>query len=269
MKSLPRFFRMNLLAAAALFGAGGCGLSDYQSRLDAQLARLKDFDDANRLLDEPIQVPRIQLKDPKETTPKEYAGWPFDVFLRLPKGYGTAPKEKDPFNYPFPCYRYTGGNEGATNIFIAAASIQDPKAAEEQGKYHAAKFRDYVRGSLQDYYLKMFKISIAFPEKVEPKSREVKVLTAYPNPSAPVTISYKMFAYTDAGNKAIDKDKHSVFEVYLREEGSKQLCIVVQRPTAPANAAGLAKSIEACLSSLDISADAGAKLSAYKKARTN
>jgi hypothetical protein len=260
------------IALIVVIGASGCGLSDYQSRMDAQLARLKDYDDANRLLDDPIEIPRIVLKDPKDGSAKDQAAWPFEIFLRLPKGYFTFPKEKEPYNYPFPFYRYAGGSEGATSIFIAAAWIQDPKTSEDQAKYHVAKFRDYVRGALQDYYFKGLKVPIIFPDKVELKAREVKALTPYPNPSLPLTIPFKTFLLTDAGAKGIDKDKQSVLEVYLREEGGKQICIAVQRPVTPTNATALNKSIETCLSTLDISSEATSKrflYNEYKKKRAN
>src|SRR5439155_9457336 len=108
-------FRMCGLAVIALTGASGCGLSEYQSRMDEQRTRLQNFDDNNRLLDDPIDMPRLKLKD-KDGNPGEKLAWP-DVFLRLPKGYATTPKDKDPYGYVFlekqnlfPCYRYAGGS---------------------------------------------------------------------------------------------------------------------------------------------------------------
>jgi hypothetical protein len=239
-----------------LIGASGCGLSDYQNRMDAQRVRVQEFDEGNRLLDDPIDMPKIKFQDSQEQ-----AAWPFEVFLRLPKGYSTMPKEKDPYNYPFPFYRYSGGSEGATNIFVVAAFIQDPQKDQEQAKYYAKNFPGYVRGALEEFSMKTHKVKHLFPDKVEIKTREVKPVTPYPDPK----IVFKSSQYTDESNKQL-KD-HSVFEVFFREQANKQVCIVVQRPARPANAAELSKSIEACLGSLDISSDANAKRYAYKKAK--
>jgi hypothetical protein len=250
---------MRGIALIVLIGASGCGLSDYQNRMDAQRLRVQEFDDGNRLLDDPIDMPRVKLKDPEEQT-----AWPFEIFLRLPKGYSTAPKETEVYKQHFPFCRYSGGSEGATNLFVAAAWIQDSKKDDEPGRYDARNFRDYVRGALGEYYLKTYTRILPFPEKVEIKSREVRAVTPYPDPSG-AKIPFKTILYTDEGNKQL-KD-HSAFEVYLREQGGKQVCIVVQRPARPANAEGLNKSIDACLGSLDIGSNASVKRYSYKKAK--
>src|SRR6266704_2826576 len=100
----------SVLIVAALIGVGGCGLSDYQKRMDEQRARIQDFDDANRLLDDPIERPIIKAPDGNDFTDK--AAWHFETFLRLPKGYGTREKDKTVYGqpkWPYVFVRYTGG----------------------------------------------------------------------------------------------------------------------------------------------------------------
>lgn len=252
---------MRSIALVVLIGASGCGLSDYQSRMDAQRRRVQEFDEANRLLDDPIDVPRIQYRDPKETTPSERAAWDFEMFLRLPQGYATMPRDKAPYHNFF--FRYFGGSEGGLGIFIAAAKVADKE--EEFGKYSLATFRSYVKPALEDYYLQRYKIHYLLQEKNKPEKKEFKVVTAYPNPEAPAKIAYTTFTYTDEGNKA-QKD-HIAFDVYLHERSGKQVCLVVHRPLQSANAAKLKASIEASLGSLDVTFEAGTKRAEYKKAK--
>ncbi|MBI1832371.1 MAG: hypothetical protein HYR84_13090 [Planctomycetes bacterium] len=249
--------------AIVLFGAAGCGLPDYQDRLDKQSVRLQQFDDANRLLDDPIEMPRMADQDDPKTEKK---AWPFDLFLRLPRGYSALPKEKTPHPEKFPLFRYSGGSEGATAIFVAAAWVVSGKDdKDEWDTYRPASFRSWVARGLEDYYKTTHKSTITFTDKVDPQPRDVKALTAYPNPSNPSKIGYKHYAYSDEGHRAA-KDV-SVFDIYLREEGGKQLAIVVQRPVEPINAAGFTKSIEACLGSLDLGGGTEMKRNNFKKAK--
>jgi len=253
---------MRGIALIVLIGASGCGLSDYQSRMDAQRRRVQEFDEANRLLDDPIDVPRIQIRDPKENTQIERAAWDFDIFLRLPQGYSTTARDKGPYNNFL--FRYFGGSEGGLGIFIAAAKVTDKE--QEFGKYSPATFRGYVKPALEDYYLKKYKAHYPLREKYNPDKKEFKVVTAYPNAEAPAKISYTTFTYTDEGNK-IPKEDPTAFDVYLHEKSGKQVCIVVHRPLQPANAAKLKASIEACLGSLDITFEAATKRAEYRKAK--
>ena len=74
-----------LLFGLFILSVSGCGLSDYESRMDAQRARVQKFDDANNRLGDPIAMPMIQVKGGAAQP-----AWPFDIFLRLPKGYNFS-----------------------------------------------------------------------------------------------------------------------------------------------------------------------------------
>jgi hypothetical protein len=253
---------MRGIALVVLIGASGCGLADYQSRMDAQRRRVQEFDEANRLLDDPIDVPRIQLRDAKENTQTERAAWDFEIFLRLPQGYTTTPRDNAPYKNFF--FRYFGGSEGSLGIFIAAARVADKE--QEFGRYSPATFRSYVKPALEDYYFKKYNAKLQLQEKNKPDKKEFKVVTAYPNPEAPAKISYTTFTYTDEGNKGRKEDP-TAFDVYVHERSGKQVCVVVQRPLQPASAAKLKASIEACLGSLDVTFEAATKRAEYKKAK--
>ena len=250
-------FRSNLPIAAALIVASGCGLSDYQSRMDAQRVRVQEFDESNVLLDDPLDMPTMQIND------KDKAAWLFDVYLRLPSNYGTQPKDKDPHGKPFPFFRFAGGKEGAHGIFVTAAFIVgDPKGDDEWGKYHTASFGLNIKNALERYYSAINKTTNRLQE-VARSQKDVKLVGAYPDPDKGVKTTFQHIVYSDAQNKQI-KD-HSAFDVYIYETSLKQVCIVVHRPMNVASPIALNKSIEACLGSLDVSNEAGSKRSQFKK----
>src|SRR5579872_252464 len=87
----------NLLFGLLVLSAAGCGLSDYQNRMDAQRARIQKFDDAHQALGDPIDIPTLPGKGPS---------WPFDVYVRLPKSYVV---DKQPYGSNFGFFRYHGG----------------------------------------------------------------------------------------------------------------------------------------------------------------
>ncbi len=261
MKFLARFLSLTA-AAAMLIGASGCGLGDYQRRMDEQRARVQDFDEANRVLDDPVERPKIQIPEKLDAPATETPAWPFDPFLRLPKGYGTTFKDKGPYNNFF--FRYTGGREGAHAVFLAAASVVDPKGKEEFGSYMSATFLSYVKPALERYLLDTYKAPIALKEKAKPERREVKVVTPYPDPAGISKLSYTLHTYTDEGNANLKE--HTAFDCYVHERGGRQMCIAVHRPLQPSSGA-LKTSIEASLGSLDITPDAAAKRAEYKKAK--
>src|SRR5437870_5684245 len=78
-------------------GVAGCGLSDYEKRMDKH-QRIVALDETSKLLEDPIEMP--MLKKPGSKDDFE-AAWPFDVYLRLPKGFGTTVKEQDKKAYDF------------------------------------------------------------------------------------------------------------------------------------------------------------------------
>jgi hypothetical protein len=272
MKRTPRF----LFWAAILPVVSGCGLSDYQSRMDKERERVQQFDDVNKLLDEPIDVPYTLIPGAKE----EAKTWPFDVFLRLPKGYGVKDKDKRPYGreyfdkgerkiFPF-FFRYAGGSEGAYGIFIAAASVAEPKQKETNfGEYTTDNFSLAIKPSLENYCQDVLKqIPPSLQLKSKPESKEIKQFTPYPDLPGVRRIPYTFFTFTDEGNKQLNAQQHSAFDVYLyvHERTARQICIVVHRPMH-SNLATLKPAVEACLGTLDLG-DAVNKRAEYKKAKS-
>ena len=270
--SLMKPFRGLLcsLGIAALF-LSGCGLSEYQAKMDAQRIRVLEFDETNRLLEDPLEMVMQPSKGDKGDA---QPAWPFDFYLRLPKGFTL---NKTPYYQNFSFYRFAG-TDPAYNLFIVAALIVEPstdpkvEAKEKFGEYLSKNFRRYVRGGIDDYYFKTYKSDPEFRfnagksflpgEKIKYERITVKMFTAITD--VPTTIGYNYIAYSDKDNKEV-KD-HSVFRVYYHEEAGRQFCLVVQRPLRVPNET-FDKSMDACLGTLDITADAANKRAQYKKAK--
>lgn len=244
----------------ALFAlAAGCGLPEYYTRMDAQRARLQEFDEVNSLLDDPIDMPTM----PSITSKEEKPAWPFDVHLRLPKGFGTAPKEKTPYYINFAFFRY-GGEDATYNLFVVAAFVAESDKKQETGKYYPKLFRNYVKSALEDYYAKNTtpKFLLRLPENVKERTETLPRFLPYPNEGKP--LSYSVSEYTDVVNKNVATQ--SVFRVHVHEEDGKQVCIVEQRPLRGASDE-FDKAVKACLRTLDVSTDAGAKRAQFRKAK--
>ncbi len=275
------FFGKSALLAQLLIGVGGCGLADYQSRMDAQRKRVKEFDDANRALDDPIDIPllptekpRDPLKDGLKDHGKEEANpaWLFDFYLRLPKGFGKTPKDKVPYFSPFPCFRYAG-NENGHDILIAAAQIADPKAKEPEtyDRYTPENFRYFVRMAIKDFYAKTNnKLDLKLPDKDRIQVIDVKSLSPFSDVAT--TILYQYAAYSDSGNPKIKEPR--LFRVYIHDEPAsakdgtpgKQIAIIVYRPRPTGEGKDpFDKAIDACLGTLDVN-DSASKRQQYKKA---
>jgi hypothetical protein len=240
-----------------VLAASGCGLSDYQNRMDAQQRRVQRFDELNNSLSDPIDG---------------QATWPFEFYLRLPKGY-VLDKKLAIKDIPF-IHRYSSGEPGH-NIFVAAAWLIDPKAKPAVAGYTAENFRRYMRNAIDLFYFSNYqsdprfyeqKVKLFLPaDKIDYKSEEVDLITPY-SEVAP-RIGYAVATFSDAENRK-QKD-HSVFRAYFLEErgageADKQVCIIVQRPLRGEHEQFDA-GIKAMLGTLDVSAQAASKRAQYKQ----
>jgi hypothetical protein len=103
---------------ALLAALGGCGLSDYEARMREAQARLKRFDEENKLLGEPLQVPTRTDEKTKAVVPVA------DAFVRPPRGIMSMP-EKEPRSGLL--YRYPPAQGGAapfTQVEVAYGTGQ-------------------------------------------------------------------------------------------------------------------------------------------------
>ena len=265
-----------MLVSLLALSVAGCGLSDYQSRMDDQRKRVKKFDDANQLLGDPIDIPAIPGpgKGRTETIP----AWSFEIFLRIPKGYVLDQK---PLYTNFPCFRYYGADRNY-NVFVAAAVLIEKDAKERYGEYSPARFRELIRLVIDDFYFKNYKSDPRFfankaklflpaDKKYEPFPAEL--ITPFSDVSD--QIRYELISFNDKENTA--NDKKVEFRVYIREEygrevveagkrvirPGKQVAIIAHRPISGPNEQ-FDKSIQAALGTLDLSAEVASKRTQYK-----
>src|SRR5262249_23303022 len=134
---------------------GGCGLSDYEKRMDEQRDRLNLIDEENAALGDLIDMP--SGKDPYGNEIK----LPFEIFLRLPKGVSGTFQERDSM-YVFekqPLFRY--GNKTDVNVFAAWARIaeKDGKTKPKEDETLPEDFRRRVRGALVDFIARVCSVN--------------------------------------------------------------------------------------------------------------
>jgi hypothetical protein len=251
--SIPRRHRW---AALFLLGLTGCGLSEYEKKMDVQRKRVEEIDETLKLLDDPIDMPKSRkLGSKDELVP----AWPFDVFLRLPKGFGTSAKEKDLLfynNYPF-LVRYTNDEPGC-NIFVAAVLTAESKKTESSEQLSATTFRNIVKYMLTAFYTN----TIVGPGGGNQKlyfSDETIVSAKKAGPAGD-SISYKL---TSAFAKNVKLEQRAEFLVYFHESAGKQICIAAYHSLDTPQEAAFKKSLDACLGTLDISKDAGSLRSQF------
>jgi hypothetical protein len=262
--------RASIVAVVLL--SAGCALQDYHNRMDAQQARIKEFDEINASLEDPIEMPKIQITNPKEEKP----AWPFEIFLRLPKGYGTTPKpvdidptlKKGPMLELFPMFRYNADADPNYNIFVAAAAIAEMGRKDEFGKYHPPVFRMYVQGWLQEYYLLKHKFPLVVPVKLDSSVEVAKRFQPYPDDAKP--IPYQTFQFSDAYLKKIESP--TLFRVYFHDDkaSARQVAIVTQTPLRPTNEDAdktFRKVFANSLRTLEIGPDAAKQRTQYRRAK--
>jgi hypothetical protein len=101
---IPRFL-IRLPAALVFLGLFGCGLAEYESKMQKSEALANRFDEEYILLDEPLLIPTYKVKDPltnfEQTFPE------VSLFLQPPKGIGREPKDfnKKPLGVSVARYR--------------------------------------------------------------------------------------------------------------------------------------------------------------------
>src|SRR5437899_2116987 len=115
---------------------GGCGLADYEKRMDQQRERLRIIDEENKYLGDMLEPP-VADKDGARPIP-------FDIFLRLPRGISKIIADKDGA-YSLQdqiIYRYPGP-EGY-NFYLAAglAGTRDQKKELKKGEWPPEEFRE-------------------------------------------------------------------------------------------------------------------------------
>jgi len=101
-----------MLALIALPALAGCGIADYEKKMQDAEVRVQRFDDENKLLGEPLLLP---AKTDKEE------GAPIDVFLRPPIGVVN----KDKTQPGELAYHYPATSGACTDLYLTFGSKDD------------------------------------------------------------------------------------------------------------------------------------------------
>ncbi len=228
------------ILAGAVLSISGCALGEYESRIDAQQARIMMLDEENDLItSSPINQPTIAPADKKDPA---VAVWPFEVFLRLPREMGTAPSATA---YVSPAQdlrlvRYGAANPDY-NLLVAAALTADTPTKDGKprpGEFSPPVFLDRVRSALLDYYRKEYKVTpVAFPlfdlgakgKNGEPLFKKYTKRPTTDRGEALPAIDYEAIAFRDDRSRPKEP---CVFQVYYYRRDTKQVALVVQFPAS-------------------------------------
>jgi hypothetical protein len=140
---------MRLWITIALGLACGCGLADYEKRMDEQRERLQTMDKENEVLGELIQMP-----SGKDLYGNEIKA-PFDIFLRPPQGI-WAKFQGPKFVYhggKLLLYRYSHSSKPDVNMFVALARVGSKTSTEKKDdEILPEDFRAKVRDALLEFF---------------------------------------------------------------------------------------------------------------------
>jgi hypothetical protein len=233
----------------------GCGLRDYADRMEQERARVKLFDEENRLLGEMPEAP-APLKSDKEGEPDRPI-WPFEVFLRLPAKVAGQVESVFAASPPVPVAKYKG-KDGLT-VFIAVGLVaeKNEKNIYAPNSWPPDDFRRSVRKAIELDYQKTTKsVARLFPKEQGVRDKRQPQTWRAETPPA---LDYEKFTGNDSDNK--NAKEPSQFELYYYRSGSRQIAIGFQIPQRLAGDKSVTDGIDLCLKSLDVSDQAAARRS--------
>jgi hypothetical protein len=237
-----------VLVSLGLLLAAGCGLGDYEKRMDVERARLIEFDKENLLLGKPLKMP-VNL-DPKEGKIEEQpALLRIKVFLRPPKGVNSACADKDakksdqPANPSgVPLFRYAWG-EGS-NVFLAGA-IGMPSAqfqrevCEGLAAFHAAKYKRPLPTS-----------DPPATDKNKDRALALKPLDSRSGQLPP--IRYQTQTLEEPKFDPKEAAERFRYQIYYHQSGKNQVAVVYQLPLNAAEQTGVGPAINLSLKTLGV-----------------
>lgn len=251
-----------LLAAGAMF-TGGCGLADYEKRMDEQNAYVQLFDEENRLLGEPLEMPMLTIKE-KEGI-RVVKPLMFDFFLRPQKGIANKIKPEDPaFSYEkLALFRYEGPQ--GYNVF-ATTCIAAPEQKGIKSPFPEAlkikEFQQHVRGALMGFYQKRYGRSMPWlsPEMDATKPLVRSIL----NPQGkPAQIKFDTQILADQPGKK----GGSLFYVYYSSTPQAHGAVIAQIPAQFSDDANLKRALELSINTYAVGPDATKKRNDYRRMR--
>lgn len=255
-KPLPLLLLVFLLASA------GCGLSDYEKQMDQQRARIKIFDEQNKYLGDVLEMPKRKVKEKVDDKVEEHdvPAWPFEIFLRLPRGIErTVPEKGGVFQASSLVFCRFLGPEGASSVIVTVALVgvrddktktEDKTKAKDSGSLTPDEFRDQVRVGVGNILNRNFPPSK--PQKVTLIPKNYKGEQQGP-------LAFELMAYEDPPEV---KDAQYV-AIYLHQKAGRQAALTFQQPAKNKSNPTFMEGVDRCLKSLDISEQAAERRAQY------
>lgn len=243
-RAISLVLRRSILALLGL-AVFGCGLSDYEARMDATHAYLARYDEENKILGEVIDQPTEIVR---KTETRDV--WPFMVLLRLPRGVSGTLDEKARLSRAFPLYVFAGSD---SYVYVAAGVAVD-KTDPKTGALSPEDFRKAslvaISNGYSFYGLNAHNGSlytqpqVGAPQKVTKQPQPLRETTT---PPLPLTFE----ALTFQGEMKANSVKYQ-FQLYQLRQGDRQAVVIYQIPLDRAGG-DTQKAIDMSLKSLDIS----------------
>jgi hypothetical protein len=244
-----------VLGAGCSLLAWGCGLSDYETHMDEEQAYLKDFDDENKFLGGPLEMP--PKMDSKTKMPTDALRVKF--FLRPPQSTATKVPPNEVFSFQqVNLYRYPGG-AGFNVLFTSGELDKNPLTQHEvHGGIAPKDFRSQVRGALAQFVKKQYGVNATSwltEDSLETVNYPVRNLHGRPG-----NLTFERQGFRDTPPGAKEDPKHRSFELYYCIDGINQAAIVYEIPVQFSRDTDTRKKVDFSLKSLVLGPDAQNRL---------
>ncbi|MBX9679433.1 MAG: hypothetical protein K2X38_11775 [Gemmataceae bacterium] len=233
------------LLALAAFLVVGCGVADYEERMDQQRKRVAVFDDETKYLNEPIAPPML----PQAKGKSPVIAFPFEVHLRAPifiksKRPGLTPPKKgekldptaDPetdntFAYQNLKLSWYAGEDKSFAMLVGAADLlaKNPPGKIVPNKMTADEFKGRLPGALGAYYQKTRggrATTLQIPPLLNWTEEKVRPITSLGEGSP---IMYAKAAIHENPTKETDAIGFQIY-YWSDERLARQIAIIYQLP---------------------------------------
>lgn len=226
----------------------GCGLKDYEERMDQEAKRAKHFDQTDEFLDAALSPP---LQDGRNA-------WRFDVFLRVPRGcQREAARASYPgsdvvlYRFPFVQGDVAGQSAPAPRKDSTAPAAAAPEVREKPGWSLFVGCSAAVVATKAEFCRRVLSGLRLYAEtelrtNFDPPRKE---LTDFA-----VDIDAARGLRQEFGRLEFEAAKDSLFQVFILEHDRRHIAVIFQTPKAAA--ADFSSTRDACLRTVDISDEA-------------
>jgi len=226
-------------------------MAEYQRRMDVNRARVKLFDEENKILGQMLTNPKITEND------KEVDAWPFKVVLRLPKGIsGSIAGEKEHGIWTYKSFRIflypADVNDYA--VFVSAGLVGKMKKEKATGEesgwpcWSEAVFRSQVVATLLEYFRNVRLGNMKFPDADFNTKVRKNIDVPVPGAAKPATLAFDRYVWEGTPGRT---DKTALaFVLYQHVAGDKQIAVVFQLPAAKKDDADETRKMETSLRTL-------------------